>query len=179
MGDSLMFYTYIHATPKGDVFYVGKGVKDRLYSKSDRSIAWRNVVKNARGYSAMIAADWSTEEEAFSHETLLISCFKDMGCNLVNTTSGGRGPNDYCVSEKVRKLKSQQMTGYVHKKITCTVCGTSGGEPVMKRWHFDKCKGSKQFRARTTINGKRVFLGNHASAEIAAKVVENYLRGLI
>jgi len=174
-----MFYTYIHTTPHGDVFYVSKGAKTRMYSKSDRSIAWREAISNARGYAAMIAAEWPTEEEAFAHEIFLIECFKAMGCKLVNATAGGRGPKDYRFSEQVRKLKSEQMTGFEHKKVTCNVCGTVGGETSMKRWHFAKCRGVKKFKARVTVDGKRIFLGNYASAEIAKQVAQTYFKDSI
>lgn len=173
MDNHMMFYTYIHTTPYNKVFYVGKGTKERAYSKSDRSIAWRNVVSKHAGYGTIIASEWESEDEAFEHERFLIACFKDLGHELVNATSGGRGANDYCVSEEVRRLKSLKQTGYKHKIITCPKCGTSGGETSMKRWHFEKCRGAKKVRARVTVDGKRIHLGKYEtkeSAELAIKV---------
>lgn len=171
-----MFYTYIHTTPYGDVFYVGKGTKDRAYSKSDRSIAWRGVVNKFDGYGTVIASKWETENEAFEHEKFLIACFKDLGHQLVNATSGGRGTNDYCFSEEYRRLKSLKLKGYKHKTITCPKCGTSGGQTSMKRWHFEKCRGAKKFKARTTINGVRVYIGNYATKEDVAVAIQNFLK---
>jgi hypothetical protein len=178
MDGCLMFYTYTHSTPHGKVFYVGKGTKDRAFSKSDRSIAWRNAVEKFGGYGSLIAAEWKTEEEAFYHEKFLISCFKDLQHPLVNVTSGGRGPNDYCVSEEVRIKKSLKQTGYKHKTVVCPKCGTSGGETSMKRWHFEKCTGAKKFKASVSVNKKRIFLGNFESKEVAKQMVEKYLKEL-
>jgi hypothetical protein len=71
--------------------------------------------------------------------------------------------------------KRLKMTGYKYKKITCPHCNTTGGETSMKRWHFDKCHGAKIFKARITIDGKRTFLGNYATKEIAKMVENKYL----
>lgn len=169
-----MFYTYIHSFPHGKVFYVGKGIKSRAFSTSDRSLKWKSLVKKQGGFSSQILAEWKTEEEAFEHEKFLIACFKDMGYELVNQTSGGKGVTDYCQTKELREYKSKLMVGYKHKIITCPNCGHSGGETTMKRWHFDKCKGYRPFKSRTTINGKRVFLGRFATKEEADAVAKAY-----
>lgn len=60
-------------------------------------------------------------------------------------------------SKEVRQAMSERMTGHVKSEetldllrakaskapkpqVTCTHCGKQGGEPSMKRWHFDNCK---------------------------------------
>lgn len=60
-------------------------------------------------------------------------------------------------SKEVRQAMSERMTGHVKSKETldllrakaskspkalviCPHCGKQGGEPSMKRWHFDNCK---------------------------------------
>lgn len=170
-----MYYTYAHSTPDGKVFYIGKGVKDRAFSKSDRSLKWKGVLKKFRGYSVQILADWKTEEDAYKHEQFLIQCFKDMGHELVNQTSGGKGALDYCFSEEVRKLKSEQMVGYKHDKVTCPHCGFVGGKTSTKRWHFDNCAGLRpQFKSRVTVNGTRIYLGKFHTKEEADKVAQEY-----
>ena len=51
---------------------------------------------------------YDTEEEAFSHEVLLISCFRGMGYELANLTDGGDGTSGYKQTEehkeKLRKV---------------------------------------------------------------------------
>lgn len=44
------------------------------------------------------------------------------------------------LSDNAKRLKSEKMTGYKYKIITCPYCGKSGGEPAMNRWHFSNCK---------------------------------------
>ena len=89
-----IFYTYSHSKPDGSIFYIGKGMGDRAYSKDNRNNFWKNTVKKY-GYSVQILAEWDSEIEAFDHEKVLISCFKDMGHKLVNLTDGGDGTAGY------------------------------------------------------------------------------------
>jgi hypothetical protein len=169
-----VYYTYSHSTPEGTVFYIGKGNKDRAYSTRDRGWAWREAVAKAKGILIKIEAEWETEELAFKHEKELIKYYKDLGVQLVNQTEGGSGPLGFKQSIETRTKKSKVMVGYVYKEITCPHCNTTGGETSMKRWHFDNCTGAKLFKARTTVFGKRIFLGNYATKEIANEVVKEF-----
>ena len=87
-----MFYTYAHVRKDTNkIFYIGKGIDDRAWFTYGRNKHWNHIVKK-HGYSVQILADWRTEKEALEHESLLISCFKDMGNKLVNMTDGGDNP---------------------------------------------------------------------------------------
>jgi len=170
-----MFYTYAHYTPKGEIFYIGKGKEDRAYSRHDRSYLWRERVAEARGITIEILADWNTEEEAYSHEQLLIDCFKDMGADLVNQTAGGSGPQGYMQSPETRAKRSLIATGYKHKIVTCPNCGKEGGNTSIRRWHFDNCAGIRGgHKARVTVDGKRIHLGLFKTKEEATKVMIDY-----
>ena len=68
-------------------------------------------------------------------------------------------------SEESKRKKSLKNKGYKHKQISCPHCGTTGGEPSMKRWHFSKCRGAKIYRARASVNGKRYHVGYYATLE--------------
>ena len=171
-----MYYTYCHSSPKGEVFYIGKGIEDRAYSFNDRSSDWKRAIKQHGGVQVKILAYWDTEEEAFSHEELLIDCFTDMKCNLVNKTKGGQGAYGYKQSEELKKQRSLQMTGYVHKQVTCPNCNKTGGETAMKRWHFDKCTGNKAYRARVSVDGKRIHLGRFETKEQATLAQDSFLK---
>ena len=93
------FYTYAHINSTNNkIFYIGKGSKNRYKSKDRRSVHW-NGIANKYGFHAEVLAHWNTEKEAFEHEKLLISCFKDMGYKLANKTDGGEGT----ASDNVRK----------------------------------------------------------------------------
>jgi hypothetical protein len=70
-------------------------------------------------------------------------------------------------SEETKAKRSAKLKNYVHKTLTCPRCGKSGGETSLKRWHFDKCTGTHEFRARATLDGKRVHLGRFSTKEEA------------
>jgi hypothetical protein len=83
-------YTYLNLTKDGnEIFYVGAGTGKRSRAKKYRNIAWMD--RAANGFTATIVAHWDTMEEAYQHEILLISCFKDMGLILTNVADGGPG----------------------------------------------------------------------------------------
>jgi hypothetical protein len=104
-----MFYTYAHAKPDGTIFYIGKGTGRRAWSTKSRNSHWKNIVGKYKDYGVEILANWDTEKEAFSHEVLLISCFKDLGYSLTNKTNGGDGASGYKHSEET-KLKMMHIT---------------------------------------------------------------------
>jgi hypothetical protein len=101
------YYTYTHSTPDGSIFYVGKGSNKRAFSLKSRNKHWHNTV-NKYGYNVNIEAYWNTDEEAKSHEILLIFCFKDIGMKLVNQTFGGEGVKGYCHTEKTKEILRQK-----------------------------------------------------------------------
>ena len=171
----MKYYTYIHATPEGEVFYVGKGCGHRAFSTGKRPIAWRDMVKNHNGINIKIDSYFETETEAYEREKHLILHYKQNGANLINATDGGLGVSGYCQTPELKAYKSKLMQGYVHERVTCPHCGFTGGATATKRWHFDNCKGWRRFKARTTVNGKRVFLGNHASKMEAEAAVKAFL----
>jgi hypothetical protein len=85
-----MHYTYCHISEStNQIFYYGKGARERAYTKNCRNKKWHEVAKN--GYRIEILAYWPTHEEALEHEKLLILCGKDLNQPLVNMTSGGQG----------------------------------------------------------------------------------------
>lgn len=106
------YYTYIHKTKDGKVFYVGKGQgpRARVHSGKNRSKRWHEMVA-ARGLRVEICAHWGTEREAYDHERFLIWCFLDMGFELLNQTKGGGGASGMTQSAESNALRSKALTG--------------------------------------------------------------------
>jgi group I intron endonuclease len=102
------FYTYLHSKPDGSVFYIGKGLGDRVTSKENRNVHWHRTVQKY-GYEPKVLAQWASEEEAFEHERFLIACFRDMGAKLVNMTNGGEGSAGYRWSEEQRAMNPKRF----------------------------------------------------------------------
>jgi len=162
------FYVYVHCTPNGDPFYVGKGSGRRAFAFSHRPIKWQNMVKKNDGITIKVLKYFEEENDAFEYEKYLIIKFRKNGYQLVNLSSGGKGPLDYYSSEESRRKKSEKLKGYKHKKVTCPVCHTVGGETAMKRWHFNNCSGpTKNFKSRAHIFGNRIYLGKFHTKEQA------------
>ena len=76
-----------------------------------RNNYWNKIVAKYGNPEVQILANWDTEEEAFSHEVLLISCFRDMGYELANLTDGGDGTSGYKQTEEHRKKNSLARKG--------------------------------------------------------------------
>lgn len=106
-----MFCTYAHYTPQGRLFYIGKGSEKRAHSKAGRNDYWRKVVNKYGPPDVQILANWGTEREAFDHEILLISCFKDLGHRLCNLSNGGEGSSGLKHSEEFKQKISALHKG--------------------------------------------------------------------
>jgi hypothetical protein len=76
-----------------------------------RNNYWDKIVAKYGRPSVQILADWDTEEEAFSHEVLLINCFRDMGYELANLTDGGDGTSGYKQTEEHKEKLRKARTG--------------------------------------------------------------------
>jgi len=77
------------------------------------------------------------------------------------------------IPEATKQKMSLANKGRKYEQITCPKCNTVGGVTSMKRWHFDNCTGAKLFKARTTINGKRIWLGRFSTKEQADMAIKN------
>jgi NUMOD3 motif len=112
-----MFCTYAHYTPQGRLFYIGKGSNPRrAYNFNNRNKYWGNIAKKYGKPKVQILAKWDTEEEAFSHEVLLISCFRGMGYELANLTNGGEGTSGIKLSDEHKAKISLKLKGKEGKK---------------------------------------------------------------
>lgn len=114
-----MFYTYAHYTPEGRLFYIGKGSGNRrAYNFHKRNAHWKSIVAKYGNPDVQILAHWDTEEEAFDHERLLISCFRNLGHKLCNFTNGGEGVSGLKHNEETRKKMSFSRLGKTGHKCS-------------------------------------------------------------
>ena len=108
-----MYYTYLHRRRDTNaVFYIGKGSGQRAWSNTGRNQWWQRICLK-HGFDTEVLAHWPTESEAFDHERLLISCFQDLGCELVNQTSGGDGVKDLdpAIRQRIGQINSIRLRG--------------------------------------------------------------------
>lgn len=99
------FYVYVHRTADtGRIFYVGKGTKNRAWTKGSRNPHWRNIV-NKHGYKVEIVFSLLTEDQAFSLEEEIIQQY---GLDqLSNQTLGGISTTGYKHTVTARLVMSK------------------------------------------------------------------------
>ena len=111
----MMYYVYVHRKDSGEVFYVGKGCKDRAWSRRHRSALWTRIVKK-HGLRVEIIADKLTEAEALRLEIEAIASFGRR--NLCNFTDGGDGVSGYRHTDETRKRMADLRRGKQHSEET-------------------------------------------------------------
>ena len=111
MRNSRACFTYAHyRNDTGQVFYIGKGSLKRAHEYRGHNQHWNRVAKKY-GYTVKILAQWHTDQEAFTHEKLLIDCFKMLEHPLTNATDGGEGVSGWTWSESQRVKLIASLTG--------------------------------------------------------------------
>lgn len=119
------YYTYAYLRKDGTPYYIGKGRRDRAFSKQGRSL---HLPPRDR---ILFLKKGLTEEEAFKHEIYLIAVFgrKDLGTGILrNLTDGGEGCSNF--SEKTLKRMREAQLG---KKLPPTQKNKIG-ESGKKAW---------------------------------------------
>lgn len=118
------YYVYFHSlTSSGlinDIFYVGKGCKNRSSTFNHRNKYWHNKVNKNGGFFINHIATELTEKEAFDIEKFYISVFgkwQDNGL-LVNMTDGGDGVLGYIPSDEHKQKISNALKGRIGKPLT-------------------------------------------------------------
>ena len=85
------FYVYVHRRlDTGEIFYVGKGCRDRASSSTGRNPYWKSVVDKAGFESEILVKDLS-ESSAYSFEREMISLLRKLNVKLTNLSDGGEG----------------------------------------------------------------------------------------
>lgn len=112
------YYVYLHKTLDGKVFYVGKGVKKRAWSKSSRSNKWCEKAKD--GYSVEIYKENLSDLDALNLENKLITSIE----GLVNR--GIQTKVEFSDLENYFKIDRESYSGISRIKGTWTGVYFSG-----------------------------------------------------
>jgi hypothetical protein len=106
-----MFYVYEHIRPDtNQVFYVGKGSKNRAFNKFRNNPYWNNVVNKVKTFKVKFIATNLDEELALLVEQERIDQLKRLGISLTNLTDGGGGIAGLKHTDKARKGMSDNCS---------------------------------------------------------------------
>lgn len=148
------FYVYLHRrATDNSVFYVGKGVKRRAWSKKNRNIYWHRTVEKY-GYTVEIVLAGLQSWYALELERDIVARYSDS--RLANLTSGGDGI--WLASEETRKKISASKKG---KK--------ANPEAVAKMLETRKGYRHSEETKRRISEGQR---GNKRGPETGKKIAE-------
>lgn len=152
------FYVYLHLrATDGRVFYVGKGSKNRAFSKGGRSIFWKKIVKK-HSYTVDIVQNNLQEWYAFELEKELIAYYGRE--NLCNLTDGGDGGlAGFKKSQESKQKHSNAMKGIKNPNFGMSEKFSGIKNPMFGKKHSEvrnklvseKLKGRKTANAKTTI----------------------------
>ena len=105
-----LFYVYAHHKPNDAIpFYIGKGSKDRVYSKHERTFWWNNIVQK-HGLEIQILWETLDETEAYTKEIEFIKHYgrQNIGTGpLINLTDGGEGASGNILSDDTKQKISE------------------------------------------------------------------------
>jgi hypothetical protein len=145
-----VYYIYFHRRiDNGQVFYVGKGVGNRAYTRNSRNDLWHNVADTI-GFNVEIIEKDLLQDLAYEREIYYIALFgKD---NLCNKTIGGGSPGSPCsdarkllVSKQFKGKKKQPMSQETKDKLSAAKKGKICSEET-------KLKLSKALKGRVAPN---------------------------
>jgi len=111
-------YVYEHTRPDtGAIFYVGKGVGKRAFSRHQRNRHWHFIVSKAGGYTVNFLKEHLDEESALLCEVERISQLRSLGIILCNYTSGGEGTSGYKhTKESLDKISAASKMSMLGRK---------------------------------------------------------------
>ncbi len=140
------FYTYLHCTPDGAPFYVGKGNGRRAYRFSYRNPFHQRIVeKHGVKNIGVFVFNCTSESEATSDEILQIAQLRRDGYRLCNLTDGGDGavgakrtPEHRALMSKIHKGKvvseeTRKKIGDIQRGKLGKGLGTQRSEETRKR----------------------------------------------
>jgi hypothetical protein len=155
------FYTYAYLRKDGTPYYIGKGQRDRAYSKSHNN----NNISVPPKERILFLKKNLLEEEAFRHEKYMIAVFgrKDLGTGILhNKTDGGEGTSNIndATKEKMRLKKLGKPLSQKHReKLSKVRTGNIRWNDGVKEKLCKECPGDGWVRGRLMTDEMSVKYG--------------------
>lgn len=109
----MTFYAYIHCTPSGTPFYVGKGKINRVKRIHRPHNPGHEKITSVYGVSSILVGFFpcSSESIAFDLERGLLKRLRKMGIDVVNLTQGGGGVSGFSMPEAAKVKIGSSLRG--------------------------------------------------------------------
>jgi hypothetical protein len=145
-----------------------------------RNNYWHKIVNKYGKPNVQVLARWDTEQEAFDHEVLLISCFRELGYKLANLTDGGDGTSGYKQTPEHREknrlasLGNKRALGHKVSEASRKLMGADKiGKPTSAK---QKASASQVFQGNSyalgnTYQRKWVWIGTHIETGAVIRLV--------
>jgi len=169
------FYTYAYLRKNGTPYYIGKGQRDRAYSKNHNGIyvpSKERIIFLKRNL---------LEEEAFRHEIYMIAVFgrKDLGTGILhNRTNGGEGTSNISdtTKEKMRAKKLGKTLSQKHReKLSKVRRGNRRWNNGIKEKLCKKCPGDGWVLGRLITDEMIVKYGkSNIGRKLSPETLEKY-----
>ena len=166
------FYVYEHLKPNtGEVFYIGRGTRNRAYQTRSRNSHWQNIVKKY-GFEVNIIFKNLSNSEANQKEIELIDFYGLE--NLSNMTSGG----DANIVFKKETIIKMSLAKIGNKNALGHICNIP--ENVEKMRHFGNTnmlnkKHSKETRDKISKSKKGQLLSDQSKLKLSESLKLAYL----
>lgn len=103
----MKFYVYEwYVIETGEIFYVGKGCKNRYKAKNKRRGRIFNAYVSNLNCESRIVKWFDNEDSAYEYEALRIAELKAIGMAVANNNKGGSGSYQTRVTDEMRRKKS-------------------------------------------------------------------------
>lgn len=169
------FYTYLHCTPDGFPFYVGKGKGNRSIDfRRSRSSWHKGIVKKYGKDNIKVYVFYcESEDQAFKDEIQQIAQLRSLGYKLCNLTNGGDGTSGYRPNEETRKKLSESRIGHIvseetRKKLSASNRGKPRSEEARKK--MSKAKIGSKRSPETCAKIAKSMTGRQVSDEFRLKM---------
>jgi hypothetical protein len=154
-------FAYLHCTPSGTPFYVGKGALRRVKYLGGRNAKHQEIVDRYGKDNILVGLlECSTSDVALELEIGIIKCLKRSGVELCNLTSGGGGTQNPD-AETRQKLSVAAKKRGVSEDCRAASAAAKKGKPLsdeQKKKQSASMKGivfSDAHRANISLSAKK------------------------
>lgn len=169
------FFVYTHARPNGTVFYVGKGIGNRVGTVDRKHNRYHTNIINKHGKENIIVRSMlcRDEQHAFDLEVKMIKALRNGGVKLANITNGGSGASGLVHSDESKcKLSNYAKNRSNETRLKMSISAKARGFTVEQRQKMRKSRIGLIMPIQTREALAKANIGRKMSAESKIKTSE-------